>query len=874
MGKHQIIYTSCMRGINSVNDGQQVFSYDANFPDYKRDDVKSLFTYQHPALDIGVVMSEALALTMPQAFIYRRLDNKMFTLTLNTYLGRDYMGDTGRFGNHLSHSIICDEAELSHYPCEFYGSGMLRSNMNYGEVNNSERPDYLPTPELIKGHVINVEAITEFLSVGNRLEIYKMMLAAMLAYDSERKRLVICDESANIIKWIAALEYALPLRNAANIDFTTYEYDPALSISRVCGVVPQGTRFTSSNSQQHFVFNMFEQQFPEVVLVDSEFFEFIDMSMSFSYDSLQAFHEFLNASYHYPDADMHYYDAYQLYELRIDGMRGISSEEFERATAFALKYAQKHELIALVEQLATDRDIILHLNHAYSIAVFTFILASYDQISITMQDAVRELVAERIIMNFVSDASDEASFTQFYRDIDGLCLARNFSVAVELMKDENGKKLFNVMQQGVAKWKTVFIVKVLCDYVKRNNVLEDELLVEGEIGNVFYDIIKGAYLDQATNGIYIANYILDEFAEHYVYLMNMMFNIEGMLIELTDGEAASDLIWRHFANLAISHQKHKCLAISKFFGSYERYERVYEIYASLLESCQSAEEGRKIYEQHLSVFCLKNSKYASAYLPDVLSIYYKHMRKYQDEHTPKTEAEVLTIMVDNELQLAFADELIKSVLNRISLESPKGQTYELVKLIFDYNYRIREQMIAGKLLFLAVGILIEENLKSFATTQLHIQEITKGKQIDLTSLGIKSSKSYFTWILPHICRSCLTADEMFEICNLFRMTDEDLTDYVLFCSKHYLQASKDKKGYELFCQFLKFLFKVDHADLQAAVGKQLSKLRNNDLEQLNDAVLEFFQGDRKENLFWEEIYEVAESTNPLLNNITNFFKRK
>ena len=26
MGAHQIIYTSCMRGINGVNDGQQVFS--------------------------------------------------------------------------------------------------------------------------------------------------------------------------------------------------------------------------------------------------------------------------------------------------------------------------------------------------------------------------------------------------------------------------------------------------------------------------------------------------------------------------------------------------------------------------------------------------------------------------------------------------------------------------------------------------------------------------------------------------------------------------------------------------------------------------------------------------------------------------------
>ena len=41
MSVHQIIYTSCMRGINGVNDGQQVFSYDAEFTDADNDDIKS-----------------------------------------------------------------------------------------------------------------------------------------------------------------------------------------------------------------------------------------------------------------------------------------------------------------------------------------------------------------------------------------------------------------------------------------------------------------------------------------------------------------------------------------------------------------------------------------------------------------------------------------------------------------------------------------------------------------------------------------------------------------------------------------------------------------------------------------------------------------
>ena len=81
-----------MRGINGVNDGQQIYSYDAEFKDYNKDEIKSLFSYQPPALDPGVIMSEEIAATMPKAFLYRKLENNRFAFALNTYLGRDYMG--------------------------------------------------------------------------------------------------------------------------------------------------------------------------------------------------------------------------------------------------------------------------------------------------------------------------------------------------------------------------------------------------------------------------------------------------------------------------------------------------------------------------------------------------------------------------------------------------------------------------------------------------------------------------------------------------------------------------------------------------------------------------------------------------------------
>ena len=113
MGAHQIIYTSCMCGIDGINDGQQVFSYDAGFQDAGNDEIKSLFAYQHPAPAPGVVMSEELAAEMPKNFCYRRLKNGGCVLALNTYLGRDYMGPSGRFGNYLSHVIAFEPKDLA-----------------------------------------------------------------------------------------------------------------------------------------------------------------------------------------------------------------------------------------------------------------------------------------------------------------------------------------------------------------------------------------------------------------------------------------------------------------------------------------------------------------------------------------------------------------------------------------------------------------------------------------------------------------------------------------------------------------------------------------------------------------------------------------
>ena len=54
---------------------------------------------------------------------------------------------------------------MLHYPCEFYGSGLLRDHMEYEEVNNPQRPEYLPAPVLERGYAVDIDRVVEFLGV-------------------------------------------------------------------------------------------------------------------------------------------------------------------------------------------------------------------------------------------------------------------------------------------------------------------------------------------------------------------------------------------------------------------------------------------------------------------------------------------------------------------------------------------------------------------------------------------------------------------------------------------------------------------------------------------------------------------------------------
>jgi len=864
-----------MRGINGVNDGQQVYSYDATFKDVNNDEVKSLFTYQSPALESGVIMTEEIALTLPKSFIYRKLANGACALALSTYLGRDYMGSAGRFGNHLSHVVIANEYDVQNYPCEFYGGNLLRDHMEFEEVNNPNKPDFLAEPILEKGFSVDIDIVVDFLSVDNRIEIFKNMLHAVLCFETERKRVVICDEPENVIMWIAAIEYSLPLETALGINFSTYDFDPSLSESQICGVVPSGTRYNAESHRLHFVFDLYQNKCAEFEK-DEYYFEFIDTSMSFSYDSLQDFHRFLVERYNYNIADESMYAAYRLYVLLSDGISGMNASGLKAALDFAGRFALPDEQLHILEKLLEQKEFLLKADVDSYLCAMRYVISKCNVLEDNYRRFIKSIIIDRVLYEFIYSNNDAEAFVSFYGEVDDICRENNFSVATELMKKSNREKLFIVMQNEISSWKIAFIVKVVSTFAKDQHVPIDDLVVDAPLGQIYYGLVQAVYSKNAQNGFYLVTLILDEFASDSEYLVNMALNIEGMLLDLPWGNQEVSSMWKYFYQTMIKLQQSNFKTAYSIFCSYQRYEQIYMLYSLAILNARDVTDSQHIFIEHYKSFVRPSGEYKERFGDKVISDYYSRLEGADSSSIYNAKVELFNILHTENVEVPFAEDLVNEIIKIIPFESPSKGNDKLIKSAFGYLYNTLRKPITNKLLLLVIAVVLEECKK---TSQLHdafnsLEKLTISGKADMTRVTERSAERYFEWLLPEVCKLCERASDIESLYNLFEMPRDIANLFFSTCAKLYLKQSKGDKDYYVFCEFLKVVFAKGNSQISEGIGKVLCKLSKQKLLDLDEAVNDIFRNDRAAIHQWEEIKELAESTSPILNNISNLFKRK
>ncbi len=875
MSLHQIIYTSCMRGINGVNDGQQVFSYDASFKDANSDEVKRLFSYQPPTLEPGVIMTEEIALTLPKSFSYRKLANATCALALNTYLGRDYMGSTGRFGNHLSHVIIADESDVQNYPCEFYGSSLLRDHMDFEEVNNPNRPDFLPEPVLERGFTVDIDIVIEFLSVDDRMEIFKNMLYAVFAFETERKRVVICDEPENIILWIAAIEYVLPLKMALGISFSTYDFDPSLSASQICGVIPKGSRYRVESQRIHFVFDLYQNSCEEFEK-DELYFDFIDTSMSFSYDSLQDFHRFITEGYSYDKADEKMYVAYRLYSLLSDGLAGLTENEIQTVLNFASEYALPVEQLRILQNLFEQKDYLLRIDIKSFLCVMRYAITEYEMLSEDFRTVIKNLMVDKVLHEFLNNQSGENVFVSFYDDADLVCRNSGFSMATELMRLSNSEKLFAVMQNDIATWKIAFIVKVVSTFVKDQQLSVFDLLIDAPLGQTYCGLVRTVYSKNAQNGFFLIARILDEFSDDCKYLVNMALNIERMLFELPNGNKEIASMWEYFAHTVVKYQKADFATAYSALGGCQRYEQMYMLYSLAMSNTVGIVESQRIFNEHYKTVVTCDKDYSQQFGDQVLNDYYRSLENSDSESAYGAKLDLFDIVFSERIDVPFAESLVKDIVKTIPFKSQSEENGKFIQKAFEYLYYDLSKPVTGKLLLLRIAMVLEKCKK---TSQLHdafesLECLTANAKADMSRVTERSAEKYFDWLLPEVCDLCERTSDIKSLYNLFEMPIDVASLFFTSCAEIYLKQSRAHKNYGIFCEFLGLVFSEGNSQIREKIGKSLCKISKQKLHDLDEAVKDIYQNDKTALCQWDEIKAVAESTSPILKNISSIFKRR
>lgn len=477
MSKHQLIFTSCKRGLYSVYSGLHVFSNDKgvnseseissvnqycnytvprlseeliNFlypeyngkalehfypKDYQEDGeyvYKDLWDNREEISDWPISIS--VIPRLPHAFMYQIGENNQYIMVNRAYLGFDY-GGSERMGNYFSHIIWYDNDEKQeHYPCEYYKSDIFYEDVSSFDVSSDQKPDYLPDVELKPGNLINLNSVANFLRFGNRIDIYINMLHALMLSYEDTKKILIVDKEENIIFWIAAVEYALPLKAAKNIQFNTYCYNPdnTKEESNICGVLPCGTLYSYEKFKEScYVFDIINQR---TVQLDNsnEFYDFVRKSFLENPNELKAFTDYMENFSTYEIYDEGICSAYEFYQFsKIENFSGLTVDKLKQNFKFSGEYISADARCKIADKIIRTGNNFVNCDNKVFALLTDFIFENSETLR---NETITHLVNDVFFNRFLKSIANNGVDTDTAK-----CNFSYLKKAMDLMKARNPK---------------------------------------------------------------------------------------------------------------------------------------------------------------------------------------------------------------------------------------------------------------------------------------------------------------------------------------------------------------------------------------------------------------------------------------------------
>jgi len=831
---HHLIFTSCAKGIEGVG-GQQIYSHTDGFPVEGINGIRDLFVYRYP---LHAPLTPGLVASLPSVYTYRFLAKDTYDLPydygvigLNTLLAKDYTGDSG-IGSNLSHLVLLETSALMAYPCEFYGEKPWGIVPPVG-VRSTRTPRFLAMPKLNShGNYINPDIAREFISKGSRVESFKKMVAAMLMYNSRtRKRVFICDSPENILRWIAALHYVLPLEIAKKVSFSTYAYDPAMAEARICGVRATGTEYNRNKIYPHFVFDFEADRIIEPdIKVNKYLSQAIDDIPINGFD--KDFHGFVTEKLDYRQADEHFYGAvYSLYRLFCIGPSGISPSEFDAAAVLWTTYAnppRRGELaselaLALEDYLATQAkdQASLSANAPRELPINCFKLALSDccmgktlnYVLDTQTEAAGEFVKAIFpgdIIKLLQGNDTQEDFLQRYSWYTDKAELHSVDLPDEIIK-----AMGSSIPQDAQGWKWYFVVDdIFMKYIYGRGGFCVFTGLTNSHSRFIVDIVKNRCETELEDGLAMAKQVLWQATFDWKGLINANIKLLGSLHQHPHAAHISSLLWGYVGNIIAYKYTGNAWGIYSHLLKYRLDDVAFNLYQFLLNNEEDFLRAREVYTQQWRL-ASENRDYYSIYGDEIHITYLQYLKALDDSQFDYKIAALKSMLesLTKGYAPSFFDELVEVIVKYIPLSRPNDDDHDCLINLRGIHARIKRPL-RDRMLLLMAGLRLDQQVEDdddIKTAMAQVWRYAGSRKISLTDLPLNEIDPYIDWILGGLLQSAADPGELATGFRLFDHTDMTAERFISGYVKA-LDIGASKKNHEDIELFLSFLHKIDSND--------------------------------------------------------------
>lgn len=846
MAVKQLFYTSCKKGLSSGM-GFQTYSMSEGISDEERKEIESYCVYIPPDTLPTQPSDKEIEELFPIAFSSFKLKNGKRCICSAKYIGKDY---SGRYGNYFCHVLISDKA-WSFYPIELYGSIVFRNSLTCEEENASEI-EYLPElDEIPLGNLINFDSIGDFLKetgCGKRRKGFTELMNCCIGFSSSRKKIVLCDYKDNIPYWIGSVQMSLPKKLAQEFSFTTYCYNPEDVPYMLCAADNNGRKFNFKDSQKLYKYNIFHFIDMQVVETNcnSSFVKRAEVGYTVSKDAFLPFIPFIE-QFQYNTLDKNIDNCICLYNMVNRGIEKSNIQDVKNAVGFAVNYRsieaykQLFELLhPNLEKISTQVDIELAeiitkflfmvaketSNREHIIKAYEFFFNSIHYLVMDAEDVeVEEIltlyknirsIEEVTISQFVklSIHKDRIRELQTYLEGGKVRHAKFYfkSVLSDIITfnskyaSTDGISLFNIGSED-AKNITIFLNKCLSILIQFS---EDVL-------DVFYSLkYEYEYLPE----IIIRSYSIN----NYLYRNEIIEEtLAGFVIE----EGRKNKEWK----------KEMCFAISKLTNG---NNFLFSMYSLELKN----ENSKKDFFMN---YCYRifNSfeDYRKRKFSDALNLY---LNLYKDDILLEEYKEIISYInaksLDEDIDRNVFETLFIGFENKINVENIEIEIYTIKKVIeIKKKYKIKTPYSMVELIYIMTKV--EDSNPS--NKIICLEEF----KVDFSNMNSDKYRRCLRWFLDNLCpylKNALEHDKMkkFLFCQeyaeIYYKEYLDVLDDIIF-TKKYKEVVKLRgiEGYEIFMDFLIFLFKND-SNMSVKLEKYLNDKISDILKEISEKKLEVY----------------------------------